>query len=114
MASQTESTEAQDHTLQALQEENEQLKNIIAQFHAEQRTAQVKDLFRVLGREYTEASAALYVTFRDEQFAALQADLIANKPASKPDYLFSAQATQCAEINSTDAAKRLFNQVAGA
>jgi hypothetical protein len=114
MASQTESTEAQDHTLQALQEENEQLKNIIAQFHAEQRTAQVKDLFSVLGREYTEASAALYVTFNDEQFAALQADLIANKPASKPDYLFSAQATQGAEINSTDAAKRLFNQVAGA
>ena len=114
MAIKAESTEAQDDTLQALQEENEQLKNIIAQFHAEQRTAQVKELFSVLGREYTEASAALYVTFNDEQFAALQADLIAHTPASKPYYLFSAQATQGAEINLNDAAKRLFNQVAGA
>ena len=114
MASQAESTDAQELTLQALQEENEQLKNIIAQFHAEQRTAQVKELFSVLGREYTEASAALYVTFNDEQFAALQADLIAHTPASKPDYLFSAQATQGAELNLNDAAKRLFNQVAGA
>lgn len=114
MSSQTEHTEAQELTLQALQEENAQLKNIIAQFHAEQRTAQVKELFSVLGREYTEASAALYVTFTDEQFAALHADLIAHKPASKPDYLFSAQATQGAELNLNDAAKRLFNQVAGA
>jgi hypothetical protein len=114
MSSQAESTDAQELTLQALQEENAQLKNIIAQFHAEQRTAQVKELFSVLGREYTEASAALYVTFTDEQFAALHADLIAHKPASKPDYLFSAQATQGAELNLNDAAKRLFNQVAGA
>lgn len=114
MSSQTEHTEAQELTLQALQEENAQLKNIIAQFHAEQRTAQVKELFSVLGREYTEASAALYVTFTDEQFAALHADLIAHTPASKPDYLFSAQATQGAELNLNDAAKRLFNQVAGA
>jgi hypothetical protein len=114
MSSQAESTDAQELTLQALQEENAQLKNIIAQFHAEQRTAQVKELFSVLGREYTEASAALYVTFTDEQFAALHADLIAHTPASKPDYLFSAQATQGAELNLNDAAKRLFNQVAGA
>lgn len=56
------------------------------------RTSEVKALFDTLGREYTEAAAAHYMSLEDEAFAAIAADLKQAKPRAN-DSLFNEQAT---------------------
>jgi hypothetical protein len=95
----------------ALQDENAALKTEVAQFKAESELAkkatreiEVKTLFTALGREYSETTAAPYLSFSAEQFKAISADLIAQKGEQKPNlpaHLFGTQATDGAEKPTT-------------
>ncbi|NEX17982.1 MAG: hypothetical protein C1943_15525 [Halochromatium sp.] len=56
------------------------------------RKREVQALFSELGREFTEESAATYLSLPDDAFSAIAADLRASKPKA-PAHLFSEQAT---------------------
>ncbi len=48
------------------------------------REAEIKTLFAVLGREYSEEKAKPYFEFTDEQFAFISADLLTYQPQKFP------------------------------
>ena len=86
----------------ALQDENSALKAQVDELTASSKKAakfaretELKNLFSTLGREYKEESVSVYFQLTDEQFAAVTADLIAQKAEQKPNlpaHLFGTQA----------------------
>lgn len=79
------------------------LSDQVAKFSAEKRDAEVRALFTDLGRQFSAEAAAPYLALDATAFAAVAADLRANRPApqqqgaqpasSAPAHLFSEQAT---------------------
>jgi hypothetical protein len=98
----------------ALQDENKALKKQCADMKTQldelqaetkkavkfARESEIKSLFTALGREYSELTAAPYLSFNAEQFKTISADLIAQKGEQKPNlpaHLFGTQAADGAE-----------------
>ncbi len=113
-----QSTKPQESTMtpeeaKALQDKIAMLETENVQFKADAeaakksaRDAEVKSLFTALGREYSEATAAPYLSFNAEQFKTISADLIAQKGEQKPNlpaHLFGAQATDGTDKPTTPA-----------
>jgi hypothetical protein len=83
-----------------LETENTQLKTEFAAAQKMAREVEIKSLFTALGREYSEATAAPYLSFSAEQFKTISADLIAQKGEQKPNlpaHLFGTQAADGAD-----------------
>lgn len=64
----------------------------LSEMRASARTEQVKSLFSAIGRAFTEADAAPFLSMTDEQFAATDSVLRESAPKHSP-HLFSDQAT---------------------